>query len=62
MLAPIAAVATDHYCESCGQTTTAIQQCPLQDTREDGTHVSNMEEPLPLSSQVGGGGQYDVSS
>ena len=55
---------TDHYFESCGQTTMAIQQCPLQDTREDRTHVWNMEEPLPLSSQVGGGGggQYDVSS
>ena len=51
----IAAVATDHYFKFCGKTTTAIQQCPLQNTREDRTHVWNIEEPLPLSSQVGGG-------
>ena len=49
-------MATDHYFESCGQTSTAIQQCPLEDTREDRTHVWNMEEPLTLSSQVGAGG------
>ena len=33
-------------------------RCPLQDTREDRTHVWNMEEPLPLSSQVGGGAAW----
>ena len=38
-----AAVATDRYFESRVQTTTAIQQCSLQDTREDRTNVWNIE-------------------